>query len=121
MFELEFLRAFSLVASFLQLDNPASLFYLGLVLFGFFSLSRWCLLLTRNLTAESKKNIRIEADLVQIMAILDQQDLRGDMQKSIISEQEKRHTLYRKDLSDINSRIDSLLNKIDKIREKDFA
>jgi len=101
-----------MIAQFFQLEQPYQLFYAFLIGGGFFWLRKGQI--KRDLDIEN-----IKADIASLKATvdgleksIDQHNNRADMQKNIINEQETRHTNYRKDLSDINSRIDGIFQYI---------
>jgi len=116
MLELEAMRLVYLVAQFFQLKEPYQLFYLACIGFGFLFLRKGQVKRDSDIEGIKERLSALEATTISTVESLKQHNNRADIQKSIISEQESRHTNYRKDLSDINTRIDKINQSINEIR-----
>jgi hypothetical protein len=108
VFEVSALTLFLRLAEFLQLKEPATLFYLFLIMASFYMTRKSLLSHAKKLTWLEKEVIRLNGEIVKNQAVIRSQEHRENMQKALMTEQEKRHTQYRKDMSDINSRIDGI-------------
>ena len=108
MLELSLVTLFIRLAEFLQLKEPATLFYLFIIMSLFFIGYKNQKALSKRCTSLEKESIRLNGEIVKNAAIIASQEHRENMQKALMTEQERRHTQYRKDMSDINSRIDRI-------------
>ena len=106
MFELGII--FIRLADFLQLKEPATLFYLFIIMSLFYLGRNKLNTLNTRLTELEKEVIRLNGEIIKNAAVIASQEHRENMQKALMTEQEKRHTQNRKDMSDINSRIDRI-------------
>ena len=115
MFELSVVTLFIRLAEFLQLKEPSTLFYLFIIMSLFFLGRQKLISLDKRCSTLEKDVIRLNGETVKNAAVIASQEHREDMQKALMSEQEKRHTQYRKDMSGINTRIDYTNSRIDKV------
>jgi hypothetical protein len=96
------------IADFLQLKEPSTLFYLFILMSVLYMGRNKLVCLDVRASALEKEVIRLNGVVVKNEAVIASQDHREDMQKKILAQTEARHTQYRKDMSEINSRIDRI-------------
>lgn len=116
MLELSLVTLFIRLAEFLQLKEPSTLFYLFIIMSLFFIGHKNQKALSKRCTSLEKESIRLNGEIVKNAAVIASQEHRENMQKALMTEQEKRHTQYTKGLIDVNLRVDGI-----KDAQRDFA